>query len=213
MDHHGHFLKRLVLRIGKLHRRLRLFPFGFGNLLRLVREDKCAQLVADDEIRPAVPIHIAGADLAADSRVVVNQMGHPVHLAAVAHELEPVEHALLARPGGHRRTMRPVTIAGDDVLEAVAIHIEQLHRMQLGKAHAITVLLRLLVHEHMRAPRRRACGILLRQLLVPGQTITMRRQRRNHICAAITIDVVGIHLCRRGGEIDLVVFPDGIAFQ
>src|SRR6478736_6694952 len=90
----------------------------------LPQEDEGAGFVADDHVWFAVAVDVAGHHLGADAAIVVDEVRGPGGLAAFALELEPPEDVRRVRLGVAMRAVRPVAFAGDDILEAVAIHID-----------------------------------------------------------------------------------------
>src|ERR1051325_11199144 len=72
--------------------RLRLLPLFLGNLFHLLEVDEGALLVADNDVRMLVAVHVCGHHLRADARVVVDLVRNPVDASVLpTHELEPVE--------------------------------------------------------------------------------------------------------------------------
>src|ERR1700689_4067273 len=117
--------------------RLSLVPVLLAYIPHLLEKDKGAILVAYRDVGQAVAIDIAHPYLFAHSRVVVDQMGYVLDgPVGMAHELEPVEQR---RSIGLRvravAPLGPLPLARDDVLEAVAIHVGQVERMQFGEGN------------------------------------------------------------------------------
>src|SRR5678815_2924173 len=92
------------------------------------------------------------------------------------HELEPVEHRFGIAVRIARAAMRPKAFARDDVLESVAVHVDERERVRLGKLHAVFV--RLITHDEVLAKGRL---VALAYLLEPRQTEGVRGETRDHI--------------------------------
>ena len=83
-------------------------------------------------------------------------------LVGAARELEPVEHRGVVAIRIAGAAVRPEALAGDDVLEAVAVHVDEIDGVDLGELHAVRFSARLLVHEDVLAePDLAALAILL----------------------------------------------------
>ena len=101
--------------------------------------------------------------------------------------------------------MGPVGLAGDDVLETVAIHVGELHGVGLAEDHAILVEGRAVPHDEMFHES-------LRSLLEPRQSEVVRSEARDDVAVSVAIDIVGVHLgSAPGGEGHLVMGPGRIA--
>ena len=201
-------LDRVLAGVGEEHLGLRLLPFLRRYLLRLIAEDERALLVADNKVRPAIAVHVRDADLPAHAGVVVNEVRHPVHgLVGVAREAEPVEHRRVRRAGVGTGTVRPEALAGDDVLQPVAVHVHQLDGVQLRESDAVAVLAGFLVHEDVGLELNLAVGIALLELLIPREAVAVRRERGDDVRQAVAVHVIGIHLRAARGEEGLVELP------
>ena len=135
-------------------------------------------------------------------------------LVGTTDQLEPVEHRIGHRLGVARRAVRPETFAGDDVLQAVAIHVDEIDRMDLGELHAVAVLARLFVDEDVLGELDLAV-FLLRQLFIPGEAETMRRKAGDDVVPPVAVHIIGIHLRAAvgRGEGELVLLPNRISGQ
>ena len=92
--------------------------------------------------------------------------------------------------------MRPVGFAGDDVFEAVAIHIGKLDAVQLAEIDAVAIQTWTVAHDEMLFEA-------LRRLLMPGEPVFMSSEAGDDIIVAVAIHIVGEHLraaagCERG---------------
>src|SRR5262245_460617 len=102
-------------------------------LLAPLLEQEDALLVGDHNVEQLVAIEVIDNELCANTRVVINGVREEGDDAVGRLlGLEPVEHR------GHVGTLlalsavRPVTLAGHQVLDAVAIDVNAVHRMRLG---------------------------------------------------------------------------------
>ena len=118
-------------------------------------------------------------------------------LSALARELEPVEHRRVVAVRIARASVRPEALAGDDVLEPVAVHVDEVDGVHLGELHAVCVVLRLLVHDDVLAEFDLAA---LAILLVPRQAEAVRGERGDDVVQAVAVHVVGIHLRAAGAH-------------
>ena len=92
--------------------------------------------------------------------------------------------------------MRPVTLAGDDVVDPVAVDIRDVDGMNLRERHAIGAVGRLLADDEpaLKGP----LAILANPGPVPGQAPAMGREARDHVAEAVAIDVPHEHLRAAG---------------
>src|SRR5207245_3720460 len=112
--------------------RLRLFPLGLADFLHFVLNVERPFLVADHDVRILLVAAIAGHDLRADAGVVVDQVRNEIHrLVLVADELEPVNHRWIRRISIAMRAVGPEPFSRHDILHAVAVHVDQINRMEL----------------------------------------------------------------------------------
>ena len=118
--------------------RLSLFPFLLVDVSNLLGKDKGAFLVADHQIDQAISIEVAADQSASDARLVVNLMRHKIDLAILAREPEIIDYRSLSGPGVVE-VVSPVGLSGHNVFQAVAIDVDKLNGMQLGKLNAIPV--------------------------------------------------------------------------
>ncbi len=165
---------------------------------------------AAGEIGQTVFIQIGDDHLPSDPRIVVGPVGNPVDAILAADEAEPVDDCA-GVPHRALRVVRPVGFAGDDVLEAVAIDIGQVHRMQFAEDEAIRVLRGAVSHDQVLAEDNL---VAIAKLFVPGEAEVVSREAGDHVVIAVAIDVVSIHLGpARPGEANLVQRPERIARQ
>ena len=99
--------------------------------LRLREEDD--GFVADGDVGPAIPLQGPHVQLRADAGIVVDQVRDVVGARLVAHQAEPIEHGRGVRLGIALRAVRPETLAGDDILEAVAVDVGEDKGVRLGE--------------------------------------------------------------------------------
>ena len=81
-------------------------------------------------------------------------------------DFKPVKNCWRVRVGIAVGAMCPKSFPGDNVLYTVAIHVDQVDRVELRKYDAVFVLLRLLVHHDMLFELNLAI-LLFAELLVP----------------------------------------------
>ena len=89
-------------------------------------EEEDAFLVANDDVREFFVRDRSGDNLGADARIVVDEIGNELCLAfGGTNEFEPVENSGIVRFGiTAMRAMSPEAFAGDNVFEAVAVHVD-----------------------------------------------------------------------------------------
>ena len=108
----------------------------------------------------------------------------------------------------------PKPFSGNQVFQTVTVHIHQVNRVQLRPGNAVGVRFGLGIENEVLLELDFAFVILRAQLLVPGQSVTVGRQCRNHIRPSVAIHVVGVHLrTARRRELKRVKIPDGISGQ
>ena len=123
-------------------------------------------------------------------------------------ELEPIEHGRVVAIRIAGAAVRPEALAGDDVLQAVAVHVDEVDGVQLGELHAVLVLLRSLF---MMMCSRNLISLAFAILLVPRQAEAVRGERGDHVVEAVAVHVVGVHLRAAAAHRLLVKRPDRIA--
>src|SRR5439155_21773544 len=106
--------------------------------------------------------------------------------------------------------MRPKPFAGNDVLDAVAIDIDEIERVKLSELDAIFILARELVHEGVLLE---GDLVALTNLLELGHTILMGLEAGDHIVEPVAVHVIDIHLRAALAEILRMLHPFGIALQ
>ena len=192
-------LRRLAVRVVLLRHQPRTIHFlrfhlrgGRGaDFLALLQQQKNAGLVAHDHIHQPVAIHIAGLNIRAHTAVGINEMRNKIHLAAgQAFGFIPVDHAgaALIRI---MAVVRPIALADDDVLHAIAVDVGKAGGVRLGKDDAVIVVVRLLAGQHALLPLRTLVAGVIEE---DGDTVAMRLQAGEDIVAAIAIEVIGKHL-------------------
>src|SRR5438045_8979131 len=103
----------------------------------------------------------------------------------------------------------PEPLAGHDVLQAVAIDINQVERVKLGKGDAVRVRFRLAIEDEMLLERDLAA---LLDLFVPGKSITVSIQARDDVIETVSIDIIHQHLRRPGRKGNRMFCPNRITF-
>ena len=105
------------------------------SLARLAEMDERPLLIGGDHVGQSVAVEIDDGDLAADARIVVDLVRNESHaVVLVAPQLEPVDDGgsvWLDVPLG---AMRPDPLARDDVLEPVAVDVDEVEGVELADA-------------------------------------------------------------------------------
>src|SRR4029450_223954 len=101
-----------------------------------------------DKVLQTVAVHVPNHSLPSDAGITVGLIRDKLDLACLSHQLEPVDHGPVV-PAGSFGVVRPVRLAGDDVLEPVAVDIEKINGMQLAEGHTVTALLGLGTHNQV----------------------------------------------------------------
>ena len=109
---------------------------------------------------------------------------------------EPVKDGSRIAVGIARAAVGPETLAGHDVFEAVAVHVDEINGMGLRENHAVLVRLRsffsrLLVQDDMFFESNLT---VLADLLEPSQAVAVRSETCDHVVFAVAIHVVGEHV-------------------
>src|SRR5205814_1484718 len=95
-------------------------------LLALLLEDKDPLLVRHDDVGQLIAVEIVDDELRANAGVVVDFVWREGRYAvSVFLGLEPIEHRRLVRTG-LAAAVRPPALAGDEVLEAVAVDVHEM---------------------------------------------------------------------------------------
>ena len=92
-----------------------------------------------DQVRSLISIDISDYDLPADSSAIVGQMRNPLDSLLSPPQLKPIDNRTRV-PFGALPMMRPVGFAGDNILDAIAVHVGQLHGVQFRKADSVGIL-------------------------------------------------------------------------
>ena len=149
-------------------------------------------LVPHHDVRQAITVDVARDHLRAHAGIVIDEIRDEIHaLVRAPRQLEPIEHRLVIAIRITRASVRPETFTRHDILHAIAIHIDEIDRVNLRELHAVFILLQLLVHEDVLAELDLRA---LAHLLIPRQPEAMRAQPRDDVIQPVTIHVVGIHL-------------------
>src|SRR5436305_7591106 len=100
----------------------------------------------------------------------------------------------------------PESFAGDDVLEAIAVHVDQRQRMQLREGNSVRIGFGTTVEDQVLFKVDLAIQFYL---FIPGQAVTMCVEAGNDIVKAVSIDVIDQHLSG-GRKGERMFFPDRI---
>lgn len=91
-------------------------------------------------------------------------------------------------------SVRPEALAGDDVLEAVAIDVHQGDGVGFGKGDTVRVGAAVGVEDQMAFELDFAVGALAGQLLIPGEAEAVWIEAGDDVGEAVAIDIINIHL-------------------
>jgi hypothetical protein len=161
----------------------------------LLAKHEHAAFVRHDHVWSAVLVDVARRHLGADAAVGVDLLRLEGGSAlAVTRELEPVEHRRRVRLRIALDAVGPTPLAGEDVEQAVAVDIDEPQRMHLTEGHAVRMIGRRRPHDAVLGEA--AVGLLLE----PAQTVPMAVVAGDHVVAAVTVDVVDIHLPAASGS-------------
>ena len=122
----------------------------------------------------------------------------------VAHQLEPAEDGRRHRLIVTERTVRPSTLAGDDVGKAVGVDVLDADRMDLAESSAVRVV-------GGGAAEDDALGEgAVRVLLEPREPVAVRADARDDIGAAVAVDIERVHLRAALAEVRGVERPEAL---
>src|SRR5262249_23712062 len=97
---------------------LRLLPLFASHLLRALKVDERALLVADHDVRQSVAVDVACHHLRSDARIVVDEVRDKVDLmVGAANEFEPIQHGGGVGFDVPFGAMRPESFSGDDIFQ------------------------------------------------------------------------------------------------
>ena len=112
--------------------RLRILPSRQRHLLPLLHVDEDALLVGDDDVGQAVACRIGGGHLHTDAGIVVDQVRHELRLAGSGpRAAKPIDHRRCRWFGIAAWSVGPVPLAGDDVVEPIAVDVGHVDRVDL----------------------------------------------------------------------------------
>ena len=167
-------------------------------------------LVADHDVGLAVAIDVAGHHLRAHAGVAIDLVWREAHHAVGAPQLEPGQLRALA-VGAVAPAVREVAVAGDEVHQAVAVHVDGTQRVQVADHEAVRVLARLAPHDLVLLERDLGASA---HLLEPGEPVAVRVVAGDHVVVAIAVDVEHQHLrAAVAGERDRVGLPGRVTVQ
>src|ERR1700694_716351 len=104
--------------------------------------------------------------------------------------------------------MRPVTLSGDDVRNAVAIQVRKRHGVEFGESDVARVLGREIAHN--RVLDKRDGPVLIPLLLEPRQAPSVSRERGDDVIQTVAVYVVDAHLCAAAAEANRMKFPGSL---
>ena len=173
--------------------------------------DPRSRLVADDHVDEAVSVHVASHHLGADAGVAVDEKRHELCALLAPHRLEPVEDCRASRVGVVT-VVSPVALARDQVLDAVAVHVDQSHGVGLRERDRVLAGLgrraRSRIHDGVRDERDLA---VTRDLLEPVEPVPVSLRCSDDVVIPVAVEVVREHLRPAGAvrrEIVGVLLPE-----
>ena len=101
-------------------------PLFLGGRLRLLKVDENALLVSQDNIGEPIAIDIPGHNLRAHAGIIIDAMRDEVHAPRLAREFKPIQHRLIVAVGIPHPAMRPKAFPSHNVLQTIAIHINEI---------------------------------------------------------------------------------------
>src|SRR5205807_7905752 len=109
------------------------FPIPYYSLLLLphLLDHEGALLVAGDDAEQAVAVDVGDRELRADAGVVVDDVRRERDDAVALLRLEPVDERRRVRIGVALRAMCPPALAGDEILQTVAVDVDAVHGVRL----------------------------------------------------------------------------------
>ena len=210
-----HRLGRLLRREAVGHRlpppRLGLLPSRQWRLLPLLCVDEDSLLVGDDDVGQTVACRIGGGHLHANTGVVVDQVWYELHLAGSRpRATKPIDHRRRRWLGIGFRSVGPVPLASNDVVDAVAVDVGHVDRVDLRERHPEGTVGGLLADDRPVCERPSAVRGL--HLLPPAQPPAVGCEARDHVVEPVTVDVADVHLRAAGaGEGKRMLLPLRIA--
>src|SRR5665213_141414 len=175
--------------------------------LGVFEEDERALFVGRHDGGVFVAVDGLGEHLGADARIVVDFVGGPRHLAVVAFKLEPIEYRRRMRLCVAVGAVGVIALAGDDVLEAVAVNVHEVDGVHLGDLHALRVFGFVVADDDVLLE----AAVFL--LLEPGQAVAVGFDAGDNVGPAIAVDVIGEHLRAAAAEVGGVKRPLRVAAQ
>jgi len=170
-------------------------------------------LVADHHIWQVIAVEITCYDLCADTAIEVDHLRNEFHTCSAALQLEPIEQrgvmiSLVIA------AVRPESCSCDKIFQAIAIHIDEIHGVQIADHEGVWILRGSGTKDGVLAELDRALIQVTAKTLEPCQAITMGVIGSDHIRVAVAIDIVDIHL-RPAASSEGVrdELPFGITFQ
>ena len=108
--------------------------------------------------------------------------------------------------------MGPVPLAGDDVVEAVAVDVGHIDRVDLRESDAVGTFREALAGDQL--PLECAAAVVVEHLAIPGQAPAVGREARDHIVEAVAVDIADIHLrAPRARKLKGMPFPERIPLK
>ena len=143
--------------------------------------------VPGNNVWTIVRVEVRDSDIDSDTGIVVDEVGDKLDAIRSPDTAEPVEDGWLIA-ADVLSIVREPALAGDDVLQAVAIHVRESDGMGLGEADAIGVFHRGGPHDVMTGE---LTGL---KLLEPGEPVSVGPDGRDDVRIAVTIDIVDMDL-------------------
>ena len=172
-----------------------------------------AGFVGADDVGAVVAVDVFDYKLSSYTGGVIDEVGFEVGGAVVVtHELEPIDHRRGIGAGILAGTVGPVAFAGDDVFQAVAVHVDEFDGVGLGELDAANEGVGLTGDDGVIDPG--GCAVGGPFLFEPTETVFVGVDAGDDVVEAIAVDVVGIHLSAAfGAECGGMEFPEWISSE
>src|SRR5262245_64058846 len=103
-----------------------------------MKVDERPLLTAYHDLGELIPVQVARDDLGANARIVVDEIGDKLDRPTLATlQFEPIEDGGRAWFDIACRAVGPEPFSGDDVLETIAIHVNEVDGVELGEFDAV----------------------------------------------------------------------------
>ena len=174
-------------------------------LCRLAQEDEDALLVADNRIGRAVVVQVCGGHLGADARVAVDLVRGVRSALLALLELAPEQDGRSIGFDIARRAVGPESLAGQDVLLAVAVDVDEIQAVHLADSQLLGIHVGLDGQNHVLLPGDLSLGVL--DLLVPDQAVLVAVPSGDDVVQTVAVNVVDQHLGRIVSKLERVQGP------